>query len=87
MLILLGMELLKHHFNNNIDSEVLFKTNKEMGLGYTNNQLAINWLEHFEYYTRLRRRTCQGVEHNGQWRILIIDGYSSHPTLEFIDFC
>jgi hypothetical protein len=37
MLILLGMELLEYHFNNNIDFEVLFRTNKETGLGYTND--------------------------------------------------
>jgi hypothetical protein len=42
ILILLGTELLEHHFNNNIDSEVLFGTNKETGLGYTNDQLALN---------------------------------------------
>jgi hypothetical protein len=57
MLILPGTELLEHHFNNNIDSEVLFGTNKETGLSYINDQLAINWLEHFEYYTRPKRRT------------------------------
>jgi hypothetical protein len=37
MLILLGTELLEHYFNNNIDSEVLFGTNKETGSGYTND--------------------------------------------------
>jgi hypothetical protein len=42
MLILPRTELLEHHFNNNIDSEVLFGTNKETGSGYTNDQLALN---------------------------------------------
>jgi hypothetical protein len=65
MLILPGTELLEHHFNNNIDSEVLFGTNKETGLGYTNDQLALDWLEYFEYHTRPGRRTCRGVEYNG----------------------
>jgi hypothetical protein len=37
MLILPGTELLEHHFNNNIDSDVLFGTNKETGSGYTND--------------------------------------------------
>jgi hypothetical protein len=37
MLILLGTELLKYYFNNNIDSEVLFGINKEMGLSYIND--------------------------------------------------
>jgi hypothetical protein len=42
ILIFLKTELLKHYFNNNIDSEVLFGTNKETGLSYTNDQLAFN---------------------------------------------
>jgi hypothetical protein len=87
MLILLGTELLEHYFNNNIDSEVLFGTNKETGSGYTNDQLALNWLEHFEYHTRPGKRTRRGVEYNGQWRMLVIDGYSSYLTLEFVDYC
>jgi hypothetical protein len=87
MLILPGTELLEHHFNNNIDSEVLFGTNKETGSGYTNDQLALDWLEHFEYHTRPGRRTRRGVEHNGQWRMLVMDGHGSHLTLEFVDYC
>jgi hypothetical protein len=66
MLILLGTELLEHYFNNNIDSEVLFGTNKETGSGYINDQLVFDWLKHFEYYTRPGRRTRREVEHNGQ---------------------
>jgi hypothetical protein len=42
ILILLRTKLLKHYFNNNIDSEVLFGTNKETGLSYTNDQLALD---------------------------------------------
>jgi hypothetical protein len=37
ILIFLRTELLEHYFNNNIDSEVLFGTNKETGLSYTND--------------------------------------------------
>jgi hypothetical protein len=37
MLIFLRTELFKYYFNNNIDSEVLFGTNKETGLSYTND--------------------------------------------------
>jgi hypothetical protein len=66
ILILLGTKLLKYYFNNNIDSEVLFGTNKKTGSGYTNDQLVLNWLKHFEYYTRPGRRTRRGMEYNGQ---------------------
>jgi hypothetical protein len=37
ILILPRTELLEHYFNNNIDSEVLFGTNKETGSSYTND--------------------------------------------------
>jgi hypothetical protein len=37
MLILLRTKLLKYYFNNNIDFEVLFGTNKETGSSYTND--------------------------------------------------
>lgn len=87
MLILPGTKLLEHYFNNNIDSEILFGTNKKTGSGYTNDQLALDWLKYFEYYTRPGRRTCRGVEYNGQWRMLVMDGHGFYLTLEFIDYC
>jgi hypothetical protein len=37
MFIFLRTELLKYYFNNNIDFEVLFGTNKKTGLSYTND--------------------------------------------------
>jgi hypothetical protein len=42
MLILLGVVLLEHAFNNDIDDKVLFATNKETGSGYSNDQLALD---------------------------------------------
>ena len=51
ILILPGTVLMKHEFNNNIDDTVLFATNTETSTGYTNDQLAIDWLEHFECAT------------------------------------
>ena len=42
MLILLGTVLLESEFNNDIDDNILFGTNTEIGSGYSNNQLAID---------------------------------------------
>jgi hypothetical protein len=42
MLILLRFVLIKHEFNNDIDDKVLFATNIETSIGYTNNQLALD---------------------------------------------
>jgi hypothetical protein len=38
--------------------------------GYSNDDISLAWLEHFNLYTRNKR--------HGVWRILISDGYGSH---------
>jgi hypothetical protein len=48
MLILPGVILLEYEFDNNINDNVLFATNKETGSGYSNDQLALDWLEIFK---------------------------------------
>jgi hypothetical protein len=64
MLILPRLVLIEHEFNNNIDNKVLFATNIETSTGYTNNQLALNWLEHFKLATRPSKRTRSRVQYS-----------------------
>ena len=47
--------------------------------GWTNNQLALAWLEHFDKHTK-----SSAV---GAYRLLILDGHESHSSLEFQDLC
>lgn len=47
--------------------------------GYTNNQLSLDWLHHFDQHIR---KTTVGAK-----RLLLLDGYGSHHTLEFINYC
>ena len=47
--------------------------------GYSNNQLTIKWLKHFEEYSSKRQV--------GITRLLLLDSFGSHSTKEFIDFC
>ena len=47
--------------------------------GYTNDILAMSWLEHFERFSSGRQE--------GAWRLLLLDGHKSHSTREFIEFC
>ena len=47
--------------------------------GWTNNQLALAWLEHFNKHTK-----SSAV---GTHRLLIIDGHESHSSLDFQDLC
>lgn len=47
--------------------------------GYANDTLSIEWLKYFDIWTSQRQV--------GAWRLLIFDGYGSHTTKEFLDYC
>jgi hypothetical protein len=43
--------------------------------GWINNKLGVEWLKHFDAYTKTRTV--------GAYRLLVLDGYESHNSLEF----
>lgn len=47
--------------------------------GWTNNELGVVWLKHFDAYTRTRQV--------GEYRLLILDGHESHQSQDFKDYC
>jgi hypothetical protein len=47
--------------------------------GWTNNELGVEWLKHFNAYTKARTV--------GARRLLILDGHESHHSLEFQELC
>ena len=47
--------------------------------GYNNDDLTIKWLEHFEQFS--------GERQVGAYRLLLLDGFGSHCTKQFIDYC
>jgi hypothetical protein len=47
--------------------------------GWTNNELALDWLHHFNRYSEHRKV--------GLWRLLILDGHATHNTAEFEKYC
>jgi hypothetical protein len=47
--------------------------------GWTDHSLALEWLQHFHTITEPRRVS--------KYRLLLMDGHSSHVTLEFVEFC
>jgi hypothetical protein len=47
--------------------------------GWTNDGLGYEWIQHFHRYTESRS--------SGVYRLLILDGHSSHATPEFDQFC
>ena len=47
--------------------------------GWTNNQLGLEWLKHFDQHTKSRQK--------GSYRLLILDGHESHLNQDFKDYC
>ncbi|KAH7563633.1 plasma membrane calciumhypothetical proteintransporting atpase 2 [Bipolaris maydis] len=47
--------------------------------GWTTDQLGVEWVKHFNQHTAARTA--------GVYRLLILDGHSSHATLEFDQYC
>ena len=47
--------------------------------GYSNDELAIDWLHFFQKHTRDRA--------HGEQRLLLFDGHGSHLTWHFLDLC
>jgi hypothetical protein len=47
--------------------------------GWTNNQLGLDWLKHFDRSTKDRSV--------GSYRLLILDGHESHHSAEFMRYC
>jgi hypothetical protein len=51
-------------------------------LGWSNNDLGLAWLEQvFNWCTKEKARCGR------DWRLLILDGYGSNVTNDFIDYC
>jgi hypothetical protein len=47
--------------------------------GYSNDELALDWIQHFDNYS------CQ--YQRGTWRLLLFDGFGSHLTKQFVEYC
>src|SRR5271154_3671166 len=47
--------------------------------GWTDSLIALDWLEHFNTYTKAQTR--------GKYRLLILDGHASHVSFPFIQYC
>jgi hypothetical protein len=76
MVIFKGTNILnKYALENDLTNGTLFATSDT---GYINDELAIEWLKHFDQQTKMTRL--------GDWRLLIIDGFGSHMTEEFFNY-
>jgi len=76
MITFKGAYHLRKYFENDMDGDT-FWTRSDTG--FVNDKLTMKWIEHFEKFTANRTK--------GRYRMLIFDGYGSHITQNFIDFC
>jgi hypothetical protein len=47
--------------------------------GWTTNEVTLEWLKHFEKFTRTKTV--------GKYRLLVLDGHESHHSVEFEEYC
>lgn len=77
MLILSGKQHLEKHFEeNDLEDNVCLAVNDS---GYSNNEIGVQWYEYFDMYIRKKRKKI--------WKMLIMDGASSHTNEEFVRVC
>lgn len=74
--ILQGKHILAKWYELELDPDTAITVSES---GYTNDELTLQWIKHFEYHTRSKRR--------GRWRLLLCDGFESHHTIEFLQYC
>ena len=64
-----------------ISDQLILNVDKRLGYskkGWTDCELAILWLTHFEKHTSKKA--------NGHARLLVVDGHNSHYSFEFLDY-
>lgn len=76
MLILSGKHLEKYFEENDLENNVCLAVSNS---GYSNNEIGVQWHEHVDKYIRKKRK--------GAWKMLIMDGASSHTNEEFVRVC
>jgi hypothetical protein len=75
MLIMASQVIKEKHFPKGLNEGIRIAVSDS---GYTNDQLSLEWLKHFDVQTRPA---------NGEWRMLVMDSHGSHLTIEFINYC
>jgi hypothetical protein len=75
-LIMTGTMIMNFWINNDLNDDVLLST---ADTGYSNDWLSLEWLKHFDKHSAKTQK--------GAYRLLLMDGYGSHHTCEFIEYC
>jgi hypothetical protein len=61
---------------DSLDDDVVIQVSPN---GWTNCNIALDWIRHFNKHTAGRTR--------GKYRLLILDGHASHVSPQFVEYC
>ena len=75
-LIVTGVNILAPWVKHDLNDDVVISTSDS---GCTNDWLSLQWIKHFDKHIEKIRK--------GAGRLLIMDGFGSHHTREFIEYC
>lgn len=75
-LYILTAKQLQERWTDEIEKDAMIATSDT---GYNNDQISFQWIQHFHRSTKARTK--------GTHRLLLLDGFDSHCTFEFMDFC
>jgi hypothetical protein len=59
-----------------VDRETVINVSEN---GWTDSGIALDWIKHFDKHTKMRTK--------GKYRLLILDGHTSHVSLPFVQYC
>lgn len=71
-----GKQIQQGWVDRAIDKETVVRVSEN---GWTDRQIGLEWLQHFDKYTRGRA--------SGRYRLLILDGHASHVSFDFVQYC
>lgn len=75
-LIMTGLIIMSSWASNDLNGDVILSTAET---GYSNDWLSLERLKHFDKHSIKTRK--------GAYRLLLMDGYGSHHTTKFVDYC
>ena len=75
--VIFGGQSIQHSWiSPSIDSRTVINVSSS---GWSDRSIALQWIKHFDKYTRPQTA--------GQYRLLILDGHTSHTSIELAEFC
>ena len=71
-----GQQIQQSWTDKNIDGNTVIRVSEN---GWTDQEIGLEWLKHFDQHTEQST--------TGRYRLLVLDGHSSHTSLDFIQYC